>query len=153
MHVRTIKVPLTVTAGAYSANDVVGGRQQLIGVKEAKLLSIVVSDLAAQNVQYNLAFFSSIPTDIADNDTFDFADADLANLLFIANLSTSGAGVGGGVGTRMAFTDSAANVAGNINVPLVSDEADGDIWFIMYTTGTPTYSATTDVTVIIGLEQ
>lgn len=153
MHVRTIKKSLTVTAGAYSANDVVGGRQQLVGVKEAKLMSIVVSDLAAQNVQYNLVFFSSAPTDIADNAAFDFADADLPNVLFVANLSTSGAGVGSGIGTRFAFTDNAVNVAGGINVPLVSDEADGDIWFIMYTTGTPTYAATTDVTVTIGLEQ
>ena len=146
MVINKIRKALTVTAGAYSANDVVGGRQQLVGIHQGKIQGVVVSDLAAQNVQYNLVFFSSIPTDIADNATFDIADADMSNILGVVPLASAAT-------TRFAFTDNSLNQSYNIGLPVKSDEADGDIWFIMYTTGTPTYAAVTDVSVLITIEQ
>ena len=133
-----------VTAGLYSANDVIGGRQQLVGVHAGLLESITISDLATQAVAYIVVFFSSVPTDIADNGTFDFADADLPNVLAVVALATT---------DRFAFTDNSVSHVRNLGVPLKSTEADGDIWFMVYSTGAPTYVGTSDVTFNVGILQ
>lgn len=117
---------------------------QFPGVHAGKLLSVVVSDLATQNVAYRVVFFSSVPTDIADNAANDFADADLPNILGVIDLAT---------GDRYAFVDNSASVENNINMGLKSDEADGDIWVFVYTTGTPTYVTASDISVTILVEQ
>lgn len=141
------QVTPTVTAGAYAANDIVGGRLQFRGVGSGRLLAAMVTDAAAQNVNYFLILLASVPTDIADNATFDIADADLKNILTILSMPTT---------DRTAFasnsvTLTSALTAGNggKGIPLVSEEGDGDIWGFLYTTGTPTYAATSDVTVVL----
>ena len=143
---------VAVTAGAYSANDVVGGGLRFPAAArhpQTKLKSVMVADAAAQSVNYFLVLFSSIPTNIADNGTFDIADADLKNVVVIVSLPTT---------DRTAFTDNSVTLTstvlaanGGMGIPLASKEGDGDLWGFLYTTGTPTYVATTDVVIVIGV--
>jgi hypothetical protein len=136
------KVTPTVTAGAYSANDVVGGRLQFTGLRVGTLQSITICDNAAQSIDYILVLFESQPTDITDNATFDIADADLPKIIYQDGLTASA--------TRQAFTDNSYNYLYNLDVPLAS--LDGSIWGFLITSGTPTYAATNDITVTLQVD-
>jgi hypothetical protein len=142
MAIFRFKVTPTVTAGAYSANDVVGGRLQFSGCRVGTLQSITIADNAAQAVDYFLVLFESQPTDIADNATYDVADADLAKIIYQDTLTSSA--------TRQAFADNSYHFLWNLDVPLLG--ASSDVWGFLITTGTPTYAATNDITVSLQVE-
>ena len=139
---RWISVTPTVTAGAYTNNDIVGGRLQFRAVGEAKLETVIVTDNAAQNVNYTLVLFRSVPTDITDNNPFDIADADLDKIIQIIEIAA---------GTyRVAFTDNSIHFYDGLDLPIGSSESDGDVWgFLIATSGPPTYAATSDITVVL----
>ncbi len=135
------KKTLTVTAGIYSANDVVGGRIEFKGFTNGTLQSITITDAAAQNVAYLMVFFESVPTDITDNATFDIADADLPKIIYHDTIST---------GNRVAFTDNSFQALRGLDEPLKG--AGGNVFAFLITLDTPTYAATTDITVILQVE-
>ena len=141
MGIQTFKKTLTVTAGAYSANDVVGGRIEFKGLLNGTLQSITITDAAAQSVAYLMVFFESGPTDITDNATFTVADADLPKIIYHDTINT---------GTRVAFTDNSFQALRGLDEPMRG--AGGNIFAFLITLGTPTYAATTDVTVILQVE-
>lgn len=128
----------TVTAGAYSANNVVGGIQTLAtALRNATnggiLESISVLDKAAQGAQLSFFFFSALPTGgtYADHGALVLAAADLPNFLGkvdIAAASYDPAGAAVKVST-----------ASNIGMVL-SGDASGNVYVIATTTGTPTYT-------------
>jgi hypothetical protein len=136
-----ITITPTVTAGAYSANDVVGGRLEFQGFRVGTLQSITICDNAAQNVAYRIIFFESQPTDITDNATFDIADADLVKIVYQDELAT---------GVRQAFTDNSYHFLYNLDVPMAA--VGGNVWAFLITDGTPTYAATSDVTVTVQVD-
>ncbi len=141
-NVERFKVAPTVTAGAYSANDVVGGRMQFAGLRQGTLQSVTICDNAAQAVDYVIVLFESQPTNIADNATFDIADADLAKIVYQDTLTSAS--------SRQAFTDNSYHFIYNLDVPLQG--LSSDIWGFLITTGTPTYAATSDITVVLQVE-
>ena len=141
-NIQRFKVTPVVTAGVYSANDVVGGRLQFTGFKQGTLQSITICDNAAQSVDYFIVLFASQPTDIADNATFDIADADLAKIVYEDTLTAAS--------TRRAFTDNSYHFLYGLDVPIRG--VDDDIYAFLITPGTPTYAATSDVTVIMQVD-
>lgn len=86
--------------------------------------------------------FNASPTDITDNATFDIIDADLAKIIYEDELLSSV--------DRRAFTDNSYHRLYNLDVPLWSEG--GTIYGFLITTGTPTYAATNDITVILQVE-
>lgn len=138
MSVLTYKVTPTITAGAYSANDVIGGRLRFQGMRKGTIDSISVWDNAAQSVNYELVLFESIPTNITDNATFDIADADGPKIFYQQALPTT---------ERQAYTDNCRTTVFGIDQDIVT--VNDDVWGFLYTTGTPTYAATSDITVVI----
>jgi len=131
----------TITAGAYSANDVIGGRMQFPGLTVGTLQAITITDAASQHVAYNLFLFESQPTNISDNAALDIADADLPKIIYDDAFATT---------TRQAFNSNSMHRLYNLDVPLW---ATGDsVWGFLSTTGTPTYAATSDITVILQVE-
>ncbi len=142
MPIQRFKVTPTVTAGAYSANDVVGGLLTFTGLRVGTLQAISICDNAAQDVDYLLVFFESAPTDITDNATFDIADADLAKIIYRKAL-TSGT-------HRQAYTDNSEHSLYGLDVPLIA--AGVSISAFLITPGTPTYAATGDITVTLQVE-
>jgi hypothetical protein len=140
MAIRRYKVTPAVTASsAYSANDVVGGMLTFGGLSNGTLQSITICDNATQAEDYLLVLFESAPTTIADNATFDIADADLDKIIYQDSLTSSS--------NRQAFTDNSYHYLYGLSVPLWS--AGGTVYGFLITTGTPTYAATSDITVTL----
>ena len=143
MITRPVKYAVTPTlavAGAYAANDIIGGRLRFQGLREGKITSIMVTDKAAQNVAYGLILFDSIPTDITDNATFDVADADLLKIFYHTLIPTT---------ERVALTDNSFSILYGVNksVRVVND----DVLGFLYTTGDPTFTSL-DITVTLEVE-
>lgn len=133
---------LTVTAGAYSANDVVGELITLHGIGLSpgiRLHSIIISDLAAQNVDYILTVFNAAPTDLGDNAAMDPADADLPKIIWekVIDAATY----------RRAYVDNSIHRVDNLDQPLVANNTAGTLYAMLWTTGTPTYASTGDIDV------
>lgn len=138
--VERFAVTPTVSNGvAYAANDVVGARLRFSGWGERRLQSITIADNDAQAVDYFLVFFDETPTDITDNATFDIADADLAKIVYERTLTSAS--------QRRAFTDNSYHREFELDVALRSKEGTGDLWAFLITTGTPTYTSTSAITV------
>jgi hypothetical protein len=79
-----IELSLTVTAGAYSDGDVVGGLLTLTDlalVRGALLNKIVVVDAADQKAAFDLWLFNAAPTTFADNAAFAPTAADLTKVI------------------------------------------------------------------------
>ena len=143
-----IKVTPTVTAGAYSIYDVIGGRLQFIGVRSARLQSVTIADKANQVVDYVLIFFESAPTNITDNNPYTIADADLSKIVYECDFAGLAAQ---GIVVARSFTDNRYTFIYKLDVPIQT--AGGDLYAFLYTTGTPTYASTSDITVTIQIEQ
>ena len=140
MVIRRYKVTPTVTASsAYSANDVVGGLLTFGGLRNGTLQAITICDNAAQAVDYLLVLFESQPSVIDDADTFDIQDADLHKIIYQDSLTSSS--------NRQAFTDNSYHYLYGLSVPIWS--AGGTVFGFLITPGTPTYAATSDITVTL----
>lgn len=143
MALKRFQVTPVVTSGAggYAANDVIGGRLQCYGIAGPPgiwLRRIVLADKAAQNVDYVLTFFDAVPTDIVDNAAITtLADADASKIIYeqIIDAATY----------RRSYTANSIHRVEGLDVPLMSNEGDGDIWLFLWTTGTPTYGSTSDI--------
>ena len=139
MVIRRYKVTPTVTAGAYGANDVVGSLLTFSGLRNGTLQAITICDNAAQAEDYLLVLFESAPTTIADNATFTIAAADLDKIIYQDSLTSSR--------NRQAFTDNSYHYLYGLSVPIWS--AGGTVYGVLITPGTPTYAATSDITVTL----
>lgn len=142
----TISQTPTVTAGAYSASDAVGG---LLTFANAALVSggggvikdLLILDDAGQDAELELWLFNATFTAMVDNAAWAPSEADLRKLVGIVT-TADGAWFPAG-------TPSAARVEASQRYDLVGTSLFGQL----VTRGIPTYVATDDVTVIIGLLQ
>ena len=146
MALRRFSVALAVTAGAYSNGDVIGGRLQLHGIggpPGIRLHNIVIADKAAQSVDYLLTFMDAAPTDIADNAALStMADADAAKIIWEKTVDAAT--------YRRTRTANSNHEVDGLDQPLMSNEADGDLWlFLSISSGTPTFASTSDVTITL----
>lgn len=134
----------TVTAGAYSAGDAVGGLLTFANAAPGTGLGGVIKDLvilddAGQDAEMELWLFDQTFTAMADNAAWAPSEADLRNLVAIISTS-SGAWFAAG-------TPSAARVECSQRYECAATSLFGQL----VTRGTPTFAATDDVTVKIGL--
>ena len=140
----TISQTPAITAGAYIAGDTVGGlltfanAARITGgggvIKDVKLI-----DDAGQDVELELWLFNQIFTPIADNTPWDPSEADLENWIATITIETYFA----------AGTESVANPDASKRYDLVGTSLFGQL----VTRGAPTYAATDDITVKVGLLQ
>lgn len=142
----TISRTPTVTAGLYGANDAVGGLLTFASAARATGYGGIVTDLlilddAGQDAEMELWLFRETFTAMADNAPWAPSEVDLRKLVAIISTS-SGAWYAAG-------TPSAARVECNQRYDCVGTSLFGQL----VTRGTPTFVATDDVTVIIGLLQ
>lgn len=133
---RTLDLTPTVTAGAYTANDVIGGLLTLPMERVSGLIEdVVVIDDANQSAAIDLYFFDEAPTAIADNAAFAPTIADLQKLIGVVS-------VAGGDYTTV---NSNAYATKALDVGFESKQA-FNIYVYAVVTGTPTFAATTDLT-------
>lgn len=140
------QTPTVTAAGAYTANDVVGGLLTFAGAARVAgyggiIKDMIILDDAGQDAALELWLFNATFTAIADNGPWAPSEADLRKLVAIIDTG-SGAWFAAG-------TPSAARVEANQRYDLVGTSLFGQL----VTRGTPTFVATDDVTVIIGLIQ
>ena len=143
-----VAITPTITAGAYSANEVVGGIQTLTGALRisagtAILQSVTVRDLAAQNAVLQIFFFNANPATgtYTDNGAFDLDDTD------------SGLCIGKVIVNASDYTSLADNSIATITgcgLPLKATTGTS-LYAIIRTTGTPTYASTSDLKITFGL--
>lgn len=136
----------TVTAGAYSANDAVGGLLTFASAARVSggksfLKNVLMIDDAGQDAELELWLFDRTFTAMADNDAWAPSEADLRNLLAIVSTS-DGAWFAAG-------TPSVARIEVTQQLVLNGTSLFGQL----VTRGTPTFAATDDVTVKIALMQ
>jgi len=137
------KVTPTVTAGDYGANDVVGGLLTFSGLRNGTLQSITICDNASQAVDYLMVLFESAPTNIADNDPFTIANADLDKIIYQDSLVYSS--------SRQGFTDNSYHYLYGLSVPLWS--AGGTVYgFLITSSSNLSYATTSDITVTLQVQ-
>ena len=79
----------TVTAGSYTNGDSVGGVISVGNIPEqGMIMSVVIQDDADQGNAFQLFFFESEPTGVADNAAFDLSDADMGLCVGAVSLDT-----------------------------------------------------------------
>ena len=137
----------TITAGAYSAKDAVGGLLTFANAARVsggtiRIESVVVTDLSIQAADLVLALFDRTFTATADNDAFDPSDADLANCLGYIRINNSD------------YATFADNCVATLKGVGLSVKLNGTSLFgQLMCTGTPTYASTGDLVVKLGILQ
>lgn len=133
----SIAVAQTVTAGAYSAGQSVGGKITLTGLGNAGAITgIVFRDKAKQAATYELWIFNADPTNatITDNAAFAVHATDLAKVIDIIPIpAPANGGTGGG-----------ASVVNGIYRPYKLP-AGTTGYAALVTRGTPTFASTSDI--------
>ena len=92
-HVTVTETP-TVTAGAYSALDAVGGKLEFEDVRTAfsnhgHIVRAMLSDKGKQSSLLHLILFSEDFTATADNAAFAVSDADLLNVVAVIDFTAA----------------------------------------------------------------
>jgi hypothetical protein len=139
--------PTVSTSPAYTSGDSVGTKLTLTNALGASnkgvLRGVVLVDMAKQNAAMSIVFFASDPTNttFTDNGALDIHDTDALTLI---------GGITLVAGDYIGFADN--SVAAKHTFELQLEGAGGTIYACMMTTGTPTYAATTDLTLKLYVE-
>ena len=135
-----------ITAGAYSANDAVGGLLTFefaarVEGRGGIVKNVLIIDNAGQDAEFELWLFKATFTAMGDNDAWAPSKADLKNLVAIIS-TASGAWFAAG-------TLSVARIPVSQYFELDGTSLFGQV----VNRGTPTFVAVDDITVILGLLQ
>ncbi|MDZ4766519.1 MAG: hypothetical protein SGI73_18435 [Chloroflexota bacterium] len=140
VHVTPNTTP-TITAGAYSSGDALGGKLTFMlgSLSSGVIQSLRLVDLAKQNAEIDLVLFGADFSATADNAVFDPSDADLANCLGAIKIANS---------SYASFNDSALASVYGIGLTFQTGSA---IYGQLVVRGTPTYASTSDISLQIGI--
>jgi hypothetical protein len=151
-----VKVPTTVSvtpvitaAGIYAAGDALGGLLTFADAADSDygsgvIEAFVVIDKDQEMDGLELHLFNQTFTATADNAAFDPSDADMANWIGFIEVVA---------GDYADFADNSAAILRNQNLPF-NLVADGTSLFgQLVTRATPTYTATSDITVKLIIQQ
>lgn len=145
----SVAVPVVASA-AYASGDALGSAAIRVPSAAAAdgrlsvLRTLVLTDLAKQNAAINLLVFERNPTGttLTDNAAVDVADADIAKLIgFLKILSTD----------YVSLNDNSLAVTKPDLAFRTS--ANGSIWLIAMSAGTPTYASTADLYLKLTFDQ
>lgn len=144
----TISQTPTITAGAYAANDAVGGLLTFANAARETggggvIKTVVIIDDAGQDEELELWLFNQTFTAMVDNAAWAPSEADLEN--FVGVISTEDSSQG--------WLDAGTPSTITIDVATRYDLTGTSLFGQLVTRGTPTFAATDDVTVKVGLLQ
>ena len=142
----TLSQTPTVTAGAYSAKDAVGGLLTFAGAsaiygRGGVIKNVLILDDAGQDAGLELWLFKETFTAMSNNAAWNPSQADLRKLVAIISIPAG------------SYHDAGTESAADVEVSKRYDLTGTSLFGQLVTRGTPTYVATDDVTVIIGLLQ
>ena len=140
----TIDVTPTITAGAYSANDVIGGLQtiSITAGRGGVIRRINIADDDSEAAAMKLYIFDQLPTTtIADNAAFAPVIADLKKLIDVVTIVT---------GDYVTVNSNDYVIKKDLNIDYDADNPTDAVTSTFYVyavvTATPTYTATSDLT-------
>jgi hypothetical protein len=141
------RISLTATGStiAYAAGDALGGLLTFPNAARfsgggAILTQVVVLDKDQEQAPIDLVLFDRTFTPSADNAAFDPTDADLANVLTAVSVTA-----------YSNFNDNCIGMSDQLYLPVLLNGT--SLFGQMVVRGTPTYTATNDLTVILSLVQ
>lgn len=145
----TISQTPTITAGAYAAGDAVGGlltfaAAAAIAAGGGVIKSVLIIDDAGQDAELELWLFKVTFTAMSDNAAWAPSEADLENLVCVISTKESVEG------WMAAGTPSIVDIEVARRYDLTGTSLFGQL---VNPTDTPTYAATDDLTVKVGLLQ
>jgi hypothetical protein len=144
-----IRPSITVSLSAYTAGDVVGGEITLTDAMRVTsgsgyLDSVIIHDTDNEKAAFTLLFFDADPAaNVADNAAFSWGTGDPAKLLAKVTVAT--------VDYETLATD-AVWYRGDMRIP-VKANGSKNLYLYIVTTGTPTFTATTDLRMAFGFAQ
>ena len=143
--VRVSVTPTITAAGIYASGDAVGGLLTFANAARVSGGSIVIEaatiiDNDSEVATLELILFDQTFTPTADNAAFDPTDADLANVIGVVPFST-----------YQTFADN--SITHRSALGLACKLAGTSLFGQLVVRGTPTYTATSDITVILHIVQ
>jgi hypothetical protein len=148
---RLVSATPTIDTSAYAAGDsmhtaAMTFTRALKGSSKAGILvSVVVADKAAQDIDLELWLFSTAPSSYgAANAAFTPSDAQLLNVVAVVSFGSS---------ARFAAADNSMKFTGSIAVPVRSTNNDGDLYGVLVARGAYDADAANDLTVTLGIDQ
>lgn len=129
----------TISTGAYTAKDAVGGKLTFAveGRGSGVIHTVTVVDDAAQSAELVLVLFNQSFTATADNAAFDPSDADLENCIGKVKILAT---------DYQALNDNAVASVLAVGLPYQT-KAGLSLYGQLMCTGTPTYASTGDLTI------
>lgn len=125
----------TVTNGAYSSGDAVGGKLTFSGVaRSGRVKNVQVVDKAGNASPYELHLFRVDFTAMSDNGAWNPSDADALNEIAVVQ-----------VGTAFSGSSNSISDSGAVDVPYHADT--GDLYGQLVVRDTPTLGSTSDIQV------
>jgi hypothetical protein len=138
MGYQQVTVAPTITAGAYSAGDVIGGVMEIpVNSYSGIIRQVNVDDDDNEKAEITLYFFNAAPTAILDNAAFAPAIADLKKLVGVLVVATANY-------TTVNSNAWAAKAAVDIEYAL-AESGVPKLYCYGVVTATPTYTATSDL--------
>ena len=142
------QVALTIDTNAYSANDVVGGRLTF-AVPSPSNCGIIqwlkITDADNEGAALDVYIFNAAPTSIADDAAAAFAIGDLDKL--ITKVEIAAADYEAVNSLKFVIKDEGSE---GMNRAYQTD-ADGNLYAYVVCTGTPTWTAATDLKMTLGV--
>lgn len=143
-----IEVTPVITAGAYTANDCIGGKLTLANALSSirsgmgRLLSISIQDLAAQKAALKIFFFKANPDSgtYTDNQPLDIHDTDMLDCLGVIEVD---------VGDYAEAADNAVATLTGIDKVVKADDK-STLYALVKVVGTPTYVSVSDLKFMFG---
>lgn len=147
------RVTVDTNTDAYTAADQVGTLRTITdaveGYGEGQLVHVSVLDKGKQKSSLILLFFSAAPTVAsANNAALDVTDAEMASK-FLGLVAVT-------ADDYVDITGSSVNTVDAITYggkDLVLSSTTGDIYMLIQTLGTPTYTSTSDLVVTLGIKK
>lgn len=135
-----VEQAVTVEASPdYSTGDLVGGLLTILESAVGGLIqSVIITDLAKQNIAKDVVFFDTNPsnTTFTENATLDIDDADLLDVIGVVPVLD-----------WFSFSDNSIGQALNLAIPFVNTP----LYAALVERGTANYASTSDLTIRIGI--
>lgn len=143
--------PIVDTGGAYSAKDDIGGLLTFTNIvcknsRTVTIHSVMITDKSDNAVDYDVELFQSNPSTstITDQAAFDPSDTDLyTKMLPTVTLSSTQ--------THYSYNDNGKSSLSSLASGAFVVTAGAPIYAALVSRGTPTYTAASDVTVLLGV--
>lgn len=146
-HTATIDIALTVDTDAYTANDVVGGLITIAVPKSrgGTIRRVNLVDADNEDAAFTLHFFDQLPSTIADDAAFAPTIADLKKRIGVVTIVAGNYRTDNSLSTAD-IHDVNYDYDATVGLTLSEQSASGKIYAYLVATATPTYTATTDLT-------